>query len=182
MFREDCNVPDRHVGTTSAVLTGPAFLQDFHSGQTKYCSKLLVHCMLARAAAISDRADIRAMALVEDEVNEDPPLLVRTCADLLDADLNQPGITTLQSLELLSEIYCVVNNDTKGWLDAGKHRVQMVFCNLQMLIRLSAGGAGRLAFELGLHSDIEGFNSTNLSQFELEIRQICFWSCFSFDR
>ncbi|CAK7230244.1 hypothetical protein SBRCBS47491_007521 [Sporothrix bragantina] len=141
-----------------------AFLQDFKSGQTKYCSKLLVHCILARAAAISDRPDIRAMALVEDEVNEDPPLLVRRCADLLDAELNQPGITTLQSLELLSEIYCVVSNDTKGWMDAG--------------------GASRLAFELGLHSDMDGFSgtTTTLSPVEQEVRQICFWSCFSFDR
>lgn len=59
------------------------------------------------------------MALIEDETNEDPPLLVRRSAALLDAELNQPGITTLQSLQLLSEIYCVISNDTKGWLDAG---------------------------------------------------------------
>ncbi|CAK7232073.1 hypothetical protein SEUCBS140593_008137 [Sporothrix eucalyptigena] len=145
------------------IIHKEAFLQDFKSGQTKYCSKLLVHCILARAAAISDRPDIRAMALVEDEVNEDPPLLVRRCADLLDAELNQPGITTLQSLELLSEIYCVVSNDTKGWMDAG--------------------GASRLAFELGLHSDMDGFSGgTTLSCVEQEVRQICFWSCFSFDR
>ncbi|KAL1905645.1 hypothetical protein Sste5344_008583 [Sporothrix stenoceras] len=147
------------------IIHKEAFLQDFKSGQTKYCSKLLVHCILARAAAISDRSNIRAMALVEDEVNEDPPLLVRRCADLLDAELNQPGITTLQSLELLSEIYCVVSNDTKGWMDAG--------------------GASRLAFELGLHSDMEGLNqatTASLTPVETEVRQICFWSCFSFDR
>lgn len=75
---------------------------------------------MTRAASISDQADIRALALAEDDTNEDPPFLVRKCATLLDAELNNPGITTLQSLQLLSDIYCVICNDTKGWLDAGK--------------------------------------------------------------
>ena len=45
-----------------------------------------------------------------------------------------------------------------------------------------AGGAFRLAFELGLHSDNKGLESAQLSQVELETRQIAFWSCFSLDR
>ncbi|KJR87588.1 uncharacterized protein SPSK_01495 [Sporothrix schenckii 1099-18] len=149
------------------IIHKEAFLQDFKSGQTGYCSKLLVHCILARAAAISDRPDIRALALVADEVNDDSPLLVRRCTDLLNAERNHPGITTLQSLELLSEIYGVVNNETKGWMYADQ--------------------ASRLAFELGLHSDMEGFHSdqataTSLTPMEREVRQTCFWGCFSFDR
>lgn len=74
---------------------------------------------MTRAASISEQPEIRALALAEDDINEDPPFLVRKCATLLDAELNNPGITTLQSLQLLSEIYCVICNDTKGWLDAG---------------------------------------------------------------
>jgi hypothetical protein len=132
------------------------------TGQTKYCSKLLVYCILTRAASISSQADIRALALADDDTNEDPPFLVSKCAMLLEAELDDPGITTLQALQLLSEIYCVICNDTKGWLDAG--------------------GACRLAFELGLHSDIKSPNAEKLSQVDLEIRQIAFWSCFSLDR
>ena len=92
------------------------------NGQTKYCSKLLVYCLLTRAASISEHAEVRALALAEDDTNEDPPFLVNRCAALLDAELNNPGITTLQSLQLLSEIYCVICNDTKGWLDAGEYK------------------------------------------------------------
>lgn len=113
----------------SLNLSWKAFLRDFSTGQTKYCSKLLVHCILTRAAAISDRAEIRALALADDETNEDPPYLVRRCAALLDSELNNPGITTLQSLQLLSEIYCVISNDTKGWLDAGKSSPNCVIRN-----------------------------------------------------
>lgn len=123
---------------------------------------MLVCCILTRAAAISDQADIRALALAEDDTNEDPPYLVSKCASLLDAELNRPGISTLQSLQLLSEIYCVISNDTKGWLDAG--------------------GACRLAFELGLHTDSKTLGCANLTQVDLEARQIALWSCVSFDR
>ncbi|KAF7562913.1 hypothetical protein G7046_g1230 [Stylonectria norvegica] len=144
------------------IIHKEAFLNDLENGQTKYCSKLLVYCILTRAASISEDPEIRALALAEDDTNEDPPFLVNRCATLLDAELNNPGITTLQSLQLLSDIYCVICNDTKGWLDAG--------------------GACRLAFELGLHSDSKGLGSTALSQVDLEIRHIAFWSCFSLDR
>jgi hypothetical protein len=95
-------------------------LNDLETGQTRYCSRLLVHCILTRAASISDQPEIRKLALAEDESNEDPPLLVSKCAALLDTELNNPGITTLQSLQLLSDVYCVICNDTKGWLDAGE--------------------------------------------------------------
>ena len=95
-------------------------MHDFERGQTRYCSKLLVHCILTRAASISEHTEIRALALAEDDTNEDPPILVEKCASLLEVELNNPGITTLQSLHLLSDLYCVICNDTKGWLDAGE--------------------------------------------------------------
>ena len=43
------------------------------------------------------------------------------------------------------------------------------------------GGAGRLAYELGLHSASETLGS-GLSKLDLEVRQITFWSCFNLDR
>ncbi len=43
------------------------------------------------------------------------------------------------------------------------------------------GGAGRLAYELGLHSGSETLGS-GLSELDLEVRQITFWSCFNLDR
>lgn len=89
------------------------------NGDTKYCSKLLVYCMLTRAAAISDQPGLRALALADD-AEDDPPYLVSKCVQLLNADLDTPGITTAQSLQLLSEMHCAISHDTKGWMYAGK--------------------------------------------------------------
>ena len=137
-----------------------ALLQDMASGDTRYCSKLLVYCILTRAASICDQPWLRALAL-SDDADDDPPYLVKRCSALLDIELNNPSLTTAQALQLLSEMYCAISHDTKGWM--------------------YAGGAGRLAYELGLHSDTACFD-TNLSDLDKEVRQIVFWSSFNLDR
>lgn len=137
-----------------------AFLKDMKNGDNRYCSKLLVYCMLTRAATLCDQPWIRALALSED-AEDDPPYLVRKCVQLLESELDNPGITTAQSLQLLSEMHCAVSHDTKGWM--------------------YAGGAGRLAYELGLHSGSE-YLDANLSQLDHEVRQIVMWSAFNLDR
>lgn len=137
-----------------------AFLEDMRNGDTRYCSKLLVYCIMTRAAAICDQPWLRALAL-SDDADDDAPYLVRRCSQLLDIELDNPSLTAAQSLQLLSEMYCAISHDTKGWM--------------------YAGGAGRLAYELGLHSDTACFD-TNLSERDKEIRQIAFWSSFNLDR
>ncbi|KAL2753530.1 hypothetical protein ACRALDRAFT_212415 [Sodiomyces alcalophilus JCM 7366] len=145
---------------TSRSIHKEAFLRDMRNGDTKYCSRLLVYCMLTRAAAISDQPGLRALALADD-AEDDPPYLVSKCVQLLNADLDTPGITTAQSLQLLSEMHCAISHDTKGWM--------------------YAGGAGRLAYELGLHRDSDTFE-TDLSELDRQVRRIVFWSCFNLDR
>lgn len=88
------------------------------NGDTRYCSRLLVYCMLTRAAAISEQPGLRALALAED-ADDDPPYLVRKCVQLLETELDAPNITTAQSLQLLSEMHCAISHDTKGWMYAG---------------------------------------------------------------
>ncbi|ROT40439.1 hypothetical protein SODALDRAFT_376222 [Sodiomyces alkalinus F11] len=164
-----------------------AFLRDMRNGDTKYCSKLLVYCMLTRAAAISDQPGLRALALADD-AEDDPPYLVSKCVQLLNADLDTPGITTAQSLQLLSEMHCAISHDTKGWMYAGKLGLREPPPNVgnvkqawaqQKLV--TAGGAGRLAYELGLHRDSDTFE-TDLSELDRQVRRIVFWSCFNLDR
>ena len=137
-----------------------AFLQDMANGDTRYCSKLLVYCILTRAASICDQPWLRTLAL-SDDADDDPPYLVGRCSALLDVELNNPSLTTTQALQLLSEMYCAISHDTKGWM--------------------YAGGAGRLAYELGLHSDTACFDA-NLTDLDKEVRQIVFWSTFNLDR
>ncbi|KAL2204800.1 hypothetical protein CC79DRAFT_1370615 [Sarocladium strictum] len=137
-----------------------AFLRDMASGDTRYCSTLLMYCILTRAAAISNEPGLRALALADDPEDE-PPYLVRKCVQLLETELDRPGITTSQSLQLMSEMHCAISHDTKGWM--------------------YAGGAGRLAYELGLHSSSESLGSS-LSEIDHEVRKIVFWSAFNLDR
>ncbi|CAK7236489.1 hypothetical protein SBRCBS47491_009655 [Sporothrix bragantina] len=141
-----------------------AFLRDMRNGDTKYCSSLLVLCILTRAAAISSEPGLRALALADD-AEDDPPYLVRKCTVMLEQELDTPGITTAQALQLLSEMHCAISHDTKGWM--------------------YAGGAGRLAYELGLHRDPDDFGTTaatEMTQLDKEVRQVVFWSCFNLDR
>ncbi|KAL1887131.1 hypothetical protein Sste5346_010420 [Sporothrix stenoceras] len=152
-----------------------AFLRDMRNGDTKYCSSLLVMCILTRAAAISSEPALRALALADDAeaAEDDPPYLVRKCVVMLEHELDAPGITTAQALQLLSEMHCAISHDTKGWM--------------------YAGGAGRLAYELGLHRDPDDFDSSgfgttstsvaaDMTQLDKEVRQVVFWSCFNLDR
>lgn len=44
------------------------------------------------------------------------------------------------------------------------------------------GRAIRLVFELGLHRDASKLESTNMLQMNLEVRQVVFWGCFTFNR
>jgi len=94
-----------------------AFLHDMTHGLTRYCNKLLVYCMLACGARMSEESYIRGLALREDdEMNEEQPFLVKRAFECLEQELKRPGITTIQALQLLSVIDCARSNNTKGWL------------------------------------------------------------------
>lgn len=84
--------------TVLQVVHKEAFLRDMETGQTRYFSKLLLYCIYACAARISDRPDIRALALPTDEdVDDEQPYFVRKATELLVQELKRPQITTIQS-------------------------------------------------------------------------------------
>ena len=103
------------------VVHKDAFLHDMRLNQTRYFSKLLLCCILACAACISDRPAVRFLALesVGDEALDEQSFFLKRASTLLDAELRSPRITTVQSLQLLSVIYCCRAEDTKGWLYSG---------------------------------------------------------------
>jgi hypothetical protein len=97
-----------------------AFLEGMANGQSQYYSELLLCCIFACAARMSDQAEVRALSLSGDDTSEDGlPFFVKTATTLLDVELRRPSITTVQSLLLLSVMDCAQSNDTKGWLYAG---------------------------------------------------------------
>ncbi len=146
------------------IIHKEVFLRDMKNGDTKYCSVLLVYCLMARGAAVSERAELRALVLAED-VDDEPPPLLEKCAALLQDELDYPGITTAWSLQLLSDMHCAVGNDAKGWMEAR--------------------GIGSLSIELGLHRDSAEFNldqAVPLTPLETEVRRMVFWGAFNMDR
>ena len=90
------------------------------TGQTRYFSTLLLYCIFACAARISDRQDIRALAVSQDDdLDEEQPYFIKRATELLEQELKRPQITTVQSLQLLSVLDCARSNDTKGWMFTG---------------------------------------------------------------
>lgn len=145
------------------VVHKKAFLEGLTTRQTPYFSELLLCCIFACAARMSDRPEVRALIFSDDDDEDgEVPFFAATMTTLLDAELRMPGITTVQSLLLLSVLDCAKSNDTKGWL--------------------YTGDACRLAYDLGLHRDFQHLGSAILSTYDLEIRQRVFWACFVFDR
>ncbi|PGH36637.1 hypothetical protein GX50_00499 [[Emmonsia] crescens] len=144
-----------------------AFLRDMAAGKTNFYSKALLYCIMACAARISSRPEIRALVLPPDKVYrgkqqpciEEYQCLFAEASRLLEEERKQPGITTIQSLLLLSVIYCAFSNDMTGLT--------------------LANTACRLAIEMGLHRDC---SNENMPQMDMEARQITFWGCFVFDR
>ncbi|EGE81552.2 hypothetical protein BDDG_04495 [Blastomyces dermatitidis ATCC 18188] len=112
-------------------------------------------------------AEIRALVLPPDKAyrgKQPPPIndyqcLFAEASRLLEAERKQPGITTIQSLLLLSVIYCAFSND--------------------MTSLALTNTACRLAIEMGLHHDC---SNENIPQMDIEARQITFWGCFVFGR
>ncbi|PGH04920.1 hypothetical protein GX51_03216 [Blastomyces parvus] len=144
-----------------------AFIRDMAAGKTNFYSKTLLYCILACAARISPRPEIRALVLPPDKAyrgKQAPPVnnyqcLFAEASRLLEEERKQPGITTIQSLLLLSVIYCAFSNDMTG----------LALTNT----------ACRLAIEMGLHRDS---SNENIPQMDKEARHITFWGCFVFDR
>jgi hypothetical protein len=141
-----------------------AFVQDMQAGRSRYFSKALLYAILANAAVFSEAPEIRSLTLSTDEDPEgSKPYLLRKASELVEMEVeNGVGVTTIQSLQLLSAVYCRRGADTKGWLESGR--------------------ASRLIFELGLHKDDAEFQSYQSSPMDLEVRRVVFWGSFTYDR
>lgn len=148
------------------------------SGQCRYFSKALLYAIFACAARISDIPDVRALTVsTDDGTGRGEGYLFKKAMVLLEEELEHAGITTIQSLQLLGVIHCCQSADTKGWMESGNIPIYPLGHCSDVV-----GRAIRLLFELGLHRDASELESTNLSQMDLEVRQVVFWGCFTFDR
>ncbi|KAK5010640.1 hypothetical protein LTR28_008575 [Elasticomyces elasticus] len=103
--------------TALPLIHKEAFLAGMRAGQSPYFSRCLLSCILACAARISDNPQVRALAIPSDDGDEeDRPVLMKQAEEALEKDLNNPSLTTVQSLMLLSLMDCCQSDDSKGWL------------------------------------------------------------------
>ena len=117
--------------TVLQVIHKEAFLHDMRTGQCRYFSKALLYSIFACAARISDIPDVRALTTSTAEgTDREESYLIKKATVLLEEELEHAGITTIQSLQLLSVIHCVRSADTKGWMESGTCEIPMAIFRL----------------------------------------------------
>ena len=137
------------------VFSKECFLHDMTKGRSKYCSALLVNCILALACGCSDRPEART-----------DPSDPHTAGDHFFAEAKRllfedetSSLTTVQALAIMGTREACCGRESNGFQYAGR-------CT-------------RMALELGLHLSFT--SSSDLTPTELEVRKITFWGCFTLD-
>ena len=130
------------------------FVHEMGRGGTEFCSAMLVNALLAFACHYSDRPSARTD-------NDNPctsgDYFFAEAKRLLDRT-NQPSLTTVQALGVMSIRETSQGRDSNGYQYAGR--------------------CVRMALELGLHLSVIG---SGLRPAEFETRKITFWGVFNLE-
>lgn len=152
--------------TYFTTLSKSLFYRDFLLGKpepdnkqrTRYCSSLLVNAMLALGCHFTSwKASLEVQsnsATAGDHFFRETKRLI-----MLDGEWENPTLTTVQALALMSVREAGCGREAKGWVYSG-----MSF---------------RMAYDLGLNVDS---SSSNRSDEEIDARKITIWGCFLFDK
>ena len=152
--------------TYFTTLSKSLFYRDFVLGKpapdsrkrTRYCSSLLVNAMLALGCHFTSWEASREVhlnsATAGDHFFREAKRLI-----MLDGEWENPRLTTVQALALMSVREAGCGREAKGWVYSG-----MSF---------------RMAYDLGLNVDS---GSSNRSDVEIDARKVTIWGCFLFDK
>lgn len=152
--------------TYFTTLSKSLFHRDFVLGKpasdsrqrTRYCSSLLVNAMLALGCHFTSweasREVHRNSATAGDHFFREAKRLI-----MRDGEWENPRLTTVQALALMSVREAGCGREAKGWVYSG-----MSF---------------RMAYDLGLNVDS---GSSNRSDDEIDARKVTIWGCFLFDK
>jgi hypothetical protein len=136
------------------------FLGDFNNGKRRFCSPLLVNCILALGAQFSDLPEARKNPEDPDSVGEQ---FYEEAQRLLGFE-DLPTLTKIQSLGLMSLRQASAGNDMSSW-----HLSRM---------------ATRTAIDLGLHrrnaQDAEEDHPAH-SVPERQVSAATFWGCYTLE-
>ena len=141
---------------TFASLSKEQFLMDFRDNRQRYCSALVVNCLLALGSRFSTHPDARTSP--QDSLSAGDNFFAEA-KSLLDQQ-SEPNLLMVQALGLMSirETSCGRNKD--GWFYSGQ--------------------SIRLAVELGLHKAVEG--DSDIIVMENAVRSATFWGAFALDQ
>lgn len=136
------------------ILSRDHLVHDMGRGSTEFCSAMLVNALLAFACHYSDRPSARADP---NKPNTAGDQFFAEAKRLLDIT-NNPSLTTVQALGIMSVRETSQGRDSNGYQYAGR--------------------CVRMALEMGLHLSIIG---SGLSPTEFEVRKITFWGVFNLE-
>ncbi|KAI1261031.1 fungal-specific transcription factor domain-containing protein [Xylariaceae sp. FL1019] len=153
------------------TLTRSLFYRDFLKGRrpvsssrtTAYCSPLLVNAMLALGCHFTDVTS--AYGTAGDSWSKGDHFFGEAKRLIIDNDdYENPRITTVQALALMSVREAGCGREAKGWVYSG-----MSF---------------RMAQDIGLNMDLGGLQGDRgvLDDAEVDARRVTFWGCFLFDK
>lgn len=120
------------------------------ASHAKYYSPLLLNAFLASASLLDDNYS-------------DSEVFHLKARILIDIEVEEPRITTVQAAAVLGAYEGVCDRDTRGWIYTG------------MSIRM--------AVDMGYHINCDSWVKKNIiTAEEAHMRKITFWGCFVFDR
>ncbi|KAJ5310874.1 uncharacterized protein N7443_003335 [Penicillium atrosanguineum] len=126
----------------------------------RYCSPLLLNCILALGSRYCDRLEVRADP---NDSNTAGKYFIAKAEKLIQHDLRWPKITTIQSLAIMGMVYIAMGSDASGWLHQGM--------------------ANRLALDMGLNMDPAVLaEKVALSPIEIELRRQIYWALYCNDK
>ena len=152
--------------TFFTTLSKTLFWRDFKQGKpsrdfknkTEYCTPLLVNAILALGCHFTSWPAARA--LPEDTATAGDHFFKEAKRLILQNDEHEnPRITTVQALALMSVREAGCGREAKGWVYSG-----MSF---------------RMAYDLGLNV---GDGAGDIQETEIDARKITIWGCFLFDK
>ena len=109
-----------HQHSVLPCINREAFREGMKTGRGPYFSRSLLLCILASGARISSRSEIRRLSIPIDDIDKtERRPLVKQAEEALEKEIITPSLTTIQSLLLLSVMYCIQGNDSKGWMLSG---------------------------------------------------------------
>lgn len=141
--------PYFNVTDKSLFLRDMYFYEHGMASQAKFYSPLLLNAILAAAALLDDKVSDREVFHLKARI-------------LIDIEVEDPRITTVQAAAILGAYEGVCDRDTRGWIYSGI--------------------AMRMALDMGMHLDSQDWVDKNIiTREEAHMRKITFWGCYIYN-